>query len=290
MHRVNKKTGQVVRTLELNDGLARYIEHIRKLGLTFEAHIGGKSSSIVFQNQKEKFLTDRVSKKAFIGNKMIVRDLDRDEVSILLSDLRDSINEDDNRYYSSRPMMPSRLDECYLVDINSAYLSVLLNFGLITKKTYDYINNNCNKKARLVAVGMLAARKDVYKFKKGEQSEHELVVAETRYLFNMCIQEVDDAMKAVAKELDNEYLFYWVDGIYLKTKEAAQRAMEILDSIGFKTKIKKLSSFKCFDLPAIRKEVSFFEEDEETKRYKIFNIPSPVVTRDFNEAMRAALR
>lgn len=277
-------------TCKLDNNFTKLIDHYKTLSLTFEAHIGGKSHTLLFPHLREKYVTDFVKIQAFIGARMIQRDVNRLEIMYTISDIKDSINEDDNRYYHSKPMIPPDIGSCYLIDIDSAYLSVLKNFDIITDKTYNYINFKCPKKERLVAVGMLAQRKFVYQIEFGNViSEPEIIEAPTRYLFNLCIQEVDNAMQKIAKELSDSYLFYWVDGIYLKTKEAGLRAMEILKECGFKSKIIQLKEFRCLEM-FIRKEVSFVEikEDGTTKK-KLFRIPNPAMQKEYKDDMRRIL-
>lgn len=290
MYKPATKRAKATITCKLDNNFTKLIEHYKTLGLTFEAHIGGKSHTLIFDNLREKYVTDFIKIQAFIGARMIQRDVNREDVLLTLSDIRDSINEDDNRYYHSKPIIPPNIGDCYLVDINSAYLSVLKNFGLITDKTFNYINFKCPKKERLVAVGMLAQRKFVYQIESGNVTcEPEIIEATTRYLFNLCIQEVDDAMQKIAKELSDSYLFYWVDGIYLKTKDAGARAMEILSESGFKSKIIQLKDFKCLEM-FIRKEVSFIELKEDgTEKKKIFRIPNPLLQREYRNDMRRIL-
>jgi len=290
MYKPATKRSKPTYTLKINSSFTRLVEYYISLGLDFEAHIGGKSHTLVFPNVKEKYLTDFVKQQAFIAARMIKRDVDRDEVEATLSDIRDTINEDDNRYYNSKPAIPYDIGDCYLVDINSAYLSVLRNFDLITENTYNYVNMKCPKKERLVAVGMLAQRKQIYQIEKGKIiGEPELVEAPTRYLFNLCIQEVDNAMQEVSKAMPDSFLFYWVDGIYISSKNDALKAMEILKKQGFKSKMLTLEKMTCMDI-FIRKEISFTEIKEDgTKKKKLFRVPNAKLESEFKAEMRRIL-
>ena len=274
MHKRDSKRSKETFTLELKNDLPQLLEYWIDEGLPFTLYQGGKSYKVEFKGIVYKFLTERIKPQAFVAGNMIKKDINAEQNTVLLSDIRDRINEDDNRYYNSQPVMPHTLGDAYLVDINSAYLTVLLNYGLITEKTFNYTNFKCPKRERLVAVGMLAQRKDIYEFKKGLQISHTQEIAETRFLFNLCVQDVDDAMQKIAKSLPNDYLFYWVDGIYLKSKRAALKAMDILTQLGFKSKLKKLQSMRCFEWGEY-KELSFYEvEQDGSKKEKVFHVPN----------------
>jgi hypothetical protein len=280
MYKSGTKRSLPTYTIKLNTTFTSLLEHYFTLGMDFKAHIGGKSHTLIFPNLREKYITDFIKNQAFIAARMIKRDVERVEIAHVLEDIKQTILEDNNRYYNANPRLPYSVGDCYLVDINSAYLSVLMNFDLIDKKTFDYVNYKCPKKERLVAVGMLAQRKHVYTIKKGQSvGEPELIEAPTRYLFNLCIQEVDQAMTEIAKELPRDFLFYWVDGIYLKTKEAANMAMEMLTMMGFKSKIIRLLNMECLEM-FVRKDISFTEVNKDgSTRDKLFRVPNPDIVK-----------
>jgi len=52
-------------------------------------------------------------------------------------------------------------DVIFNIDIKSAYATILKNDGLITQKTFDFINR-LPKQERLTAVGMLAGKKNIF--------------------------------------------------------------------------------------------------------------------------------
>lgn len=273
---------------QLTEDFAPILSHYRRLKLSFVAYLGSRSHKLDFQDRNESFITNRMGKRAFIGFNMITKDLKRPEISVLLSDLKEYIQENKNTYYDVSSYIPETITECFLVDINSAYLTVLLNYGIITKNTYNYINAKCNKQERLACVGMLAKRKEVFVIKKGEQVDNYPEEAETRYLFNFCIQEVARAMFQVKEMAPEFFIFYWVDGIYLGNEVFAQKALEYLSSIGLVSKIKELIDFTCQD-KIISQKVRFLEKIKGEFKLKEFDLPKDNVFKEWKSSARGVL-
>jgi len=47
-------------------------------------------------------------------------------------------------------------------------------------------------------------------------------------------------MEKCRREIKEEFLFYWTDGIYVKNKQAAQKCVELLNKLGYESKTEKL--------------------------------------------------
>lgn len=135
---------------------------------------------------------------------------------------------------------------CYSVDINSAYLSVLKNEGLIKHDTFTAIikatSTPATKIDRLKAVGMFATSKIEMEFIGGEPEKIALKENPQNWVFWLCCQKTTEAMKKVREKMPGEYLAYWVDGIFLK--DNPYKAQEILKELGFNSKIEKITELK----------------------------------------------
>lgn len=120
-------------------------------------------------------------------------------------------------------------DIIFNLDIKSAYASVLLNDGLITKKTFTYLQG-LPKQERLAAVGMLAGKKNVFEIDQaGEIISEKTVISETADFFFHCVKRTAEVMHTASKALGDAFLFTWVDGIYfLENPVSARKAAEIL--------------------------------------------------------------
>lgn len=134
------------------------------------------------------------------------------------------------------------IEEILCIDISSAYLSVLKNEKIISENTFNWINNTStkNKKAktaRLKSVGMFAKNPMKLIFEKGEIIEFDQTRNPFAWVFFLACLKTGEAMELCKKELGNDFLFYWVDGIFFRNnKEKIPKILEILKTLGFKSK------------------------------------------------------
>lgn len=153
--------------------------------------------------------------------------------------------------------------DCVCVDINSAYLSSLLIDGIISESLFNEIDkksrrNKHAKMDRLKAVGMFA-RNSVSFTSNGESySNFETKRGPFAWVFFHACKKTTEAMQAVKKELKKEFLFYWVDGIFLKSG-SEHRAVEILQNLGFKCKIEKIHDLRKTE------KIIFYKKEKEQK-------------------------
>ena len=104
------------------------------------------------------------------------------------------------------------------MDITKAYYYTAYNLGLIDKEFFEKCFN-LRKDIRLRLIGSIATSKIERTFKDGEQTGFKVV--EDRDLrkawFYIC-SIVDKCLRRCSKAIGNDFLFYWVDGIYYKTR------------------------------------------------------------------------
>lgn len=118
-------------------------------------------------------------------------------------------------------------DKIYSIDIKSCYASILKNSKLITDKTYDFISK-LSKENRLAAIGMLASKKNIFKFDDtGNVSDHTIDKSKYSDYFFYCVQETYRIMNECKMILGEDFLFIWVDAIYFSGNvEKAQEVMK----------------------------------------------------------------
>lgn len=134
------------------------------------------------------------------------------------------------------------IEDIICIDISSAYLSVLRNENIISENTFDWINSTStkNKKAktaRLKSVGMFAKNPMKLIFEKGEIKEFDQTRNPFAWVFFLACQKTGEAMEKCKKELGDDFLFYWVDGIFFRNNtEKIPKILEILKTLGFNSK------------------------------------------------------
>ena len=241
-----KKQRQKIVTCKLNEKFPQLLDSFIALGTPIEVGLGKYSSYIITKNSntKYKFLTKLQTKKTFIGYVKILKDLKRPEVEVVLSDLKDSIKESNNTYFDYGKAQNCEYENAVCVDLNSAYLQALYNLTLITKDTKDWIEKYLTKSERLVAVGMLAKQKEILEFNNSKLISDTKEDAKNRFIFNAVIQEVASVMNKVALHHIDDFISYWVDGIYLKNEYIAFEVVDQFEKAGFPCKIEELTDFK----------------------------------------------
>jgi hypothetical protein len=218
-----------------------------------------------------------MSKKAFIAYRMILKDLKEYTANEM-----PTINKFDLQYFETYMLQSSYSETAYLVDIKSAYATILFNDGFISEKTYRFISN-LPKKARLAAVGMLASRKDVFYFQGEQLTGHDKIINPLENYFWYCVKRTGEIMDKIKK--DTFPLFYWVDGMYFLHKSDAEKCKEILKENNYLFSEKKIFSFICEVInndESIKNNISFFQSSEVTEyseltkknsEFKKFQIP-----------------
>lgn len=167
------------------------------------------------------------------------------------------------KYYDFSGIKPDQtFQDVFCVDINSAYLTVLRNEQIIDEKLYRDILKKTKdprkKMDRLKAIGMFARNQIVINFKNGEKQDIDPPKRNPyAWVFFTACKKTSEAMEVVKKEMRKDFLFYWVDGIFLKGNP--DRAVEILKNLNFESKIELVSEIECFDNSIV------FVKDEKEK-------------------------
>jgi hypothetical protein len=101
------------------------------------------------------------------------------------------------------------------------------------------IYNHVSKMGKLIALGNLAKTFKVFSFDGKKYSNPELIRSyKTENIFFKCSLEVDAIMKQLISVAGKNYLFYWVDAIFVRGVETVDLICEYLtNEIGLDFKI-----------------------------------------------------
>lgn len=153
------------------------------------------------------------------------------------------------------------------VDIDQAYWETAFQLGIVPEKLYAKgCKGNISKKCRLTALGSLARKKYKYTY-KGDKLIDQVVDREPlleNLWFTIC-KRVSDVMHEVINTLDKDFIFYWVDGIYMNhTPENVAKTMNIFIERGYQSKFKRINQihfhekgFTVNDMGDIRREFAY---------------------------------
>lgn len=151
-------------------------------------------------------------------------------------------------------------DKVYNVDITACYLTILFTEGFISETFF----NKCmkiKKEYRLKLVGSLATVKTIFDIEKGEIKSI-TQEKEDRYrniFFYICFC-AGELMTEIKKYLRNDFLFFWVDGIYF-INQSPEFVVYMLKTQKMESKLEILSNF-VFEKKDFNYKISFFKKDE----------------------------
>lgn len=145
------------------------------------------------------------------------------------------------RYFfvSDRYHIGDRIENCYEVDLNSAYWETAYKLGLLSDNLY-HKGKEVSKMSRLAAIGTLA--KVVKRFEFDGEKERQLRSKKskfTEFLWPTICARVGKLMYRCARLTKKDFIFVWVDAMFVK-KEALPTIKEILKAAGYAYTIEKV--------------------------------------------------
>lgn len=243
-----------------------YIDFHKKMKIPFSLSVSTYTARIVSSYCDIHFMKSEQPKRVFSAFNMIKADIKGKRVK--------PIQTEKLTYYThSLEEKDFFADLIFNIDIKSAYATVLKNDGLITEKTFNFLQS-LPKQERLAAVGMLAGKKNVFELNSdGEIISEKVIISETADFFFYCVKKTAEIMQKACRALGNGFLFTWVDGIYfLENPKSAVKAGEILTEFfkdnGYLVTFQQLNNFEIKN-----KNGYFCCTYEKDGKIKLLNIP-----------------
>lgn len=219
------------------------------------------------------FLNRFQSPKLFFANSMIKKNIVDSKLEY------PDLTYYDVTFFSHDIVKDMYFENIYNIDLCNAYARVLYNHNFITKKTYEYLLK-IPKLDRLASVGMLASQKKIFNFdENGEVVNYEKIKAKdkngnlTQGVFIFCIKIVGDLMKKISNILGDDFLFFWVDGIYFKESDKIDTVRKLINNSGFDFKEKGIQKFKSNIKENEKINIILWESDLHKCEKKEFNFP-----------------
>jgi hypothetical protein len=217
----------------------------------FTLKLTNYTATMEVENKKYIFASENIDKKTFQFYNLINKNLGGEirETPVKI------------KYYDFTGIHETKIDNCFCVDINSAYLQVLKNENVIDEKTFLYIDQESRKTkgakmARLKSVGLFAKNPISMIYENGEIKEFKQERNPFSWVFFLACQKTSEAMEIIKKEFPEEYLFYWVDGIYLRKNP--EKIRQRLLQLGFPSKTENIKN-----LEKSEKNICYKKDNEE---------------------------
>lgn len=163
---------------------------------------------------------------------------------IYLNFVENFYNPKDIRYISISRKKPASIYENIIeIDIDEAYWKTSHILGVINDAIYhegSKSGGTMKKNTRLVALGSLAKKIDIYWYKGNsmvKRTQERSVLTENIW-YSLC-KTISDLMWEAKKIAGNDFFLYWVDGIYIRNKpEKVEAITELFKKHGYQVKYK----------------------------------------------------
>jgi hypothetical protein len=198
------------------------IKQYKQAGLDFQVKHSNYNTQIIGQESVIKFIQTEHSIKVFIAYNKIVADLKKSDKTVEILQGEWSTENFD----SKNGLKPCSYKTVLNLDITSAYPYCLFINKLITLDTFNYLMA-LPKNERLPAIGMIAKKSVWIDYQKGKATTWDVKTGEYANIFFFVIQQITDLMAWAADIAGEDFLFYWVDGIFLKPTISKKKLQEI---------------------------------------------------------------
>ena len=204
---------------------------------TFEVELTSKTAKIKTNNENIFFADKSFSNIVFPCFKLLKKEIESTGLNPPFTPPNAV------RYYAFNEEIEDH-ENIYCIDLNSAYLSSLYILDYISIELFEKLSK-LKKMDRLAVTGMLATSKIKLKYVLGELVETEKI-DDNEYLRNIFFhisKYVGECLYAVKENENENFLFYWVDGIFTR-KPLKSSSLRIISDFGFQYKNENVNSLK----------------------------------------------
>lgn len=167
-------------------------------------------------------------------------------------------------------------DNVVEIDIDQAYWETAYQLGVISEDLYSIgSSDEISKRGRMVCLGSLAKKVNHYSFKGKQLIKQDIERSEeTENIWFTICKRVSDVMLEITEKIGPDYIFFWVDGIYVQNNpESIEKAQTIIAEYGYNSKVKPIFKIDC------QEKFLFVQPDENDPKSKRFNYVSKTKTR-----------
>jgi len=241
-----------------------YIEQLQKMGIAYKTTVSNYTTSLESEIYSMRFLKKRQSENCFAGYAKVKSNLKDKPIP--------DIQVEDILYFSHDLRKDIFIPLAFSIDLKSAYATTMFLRGLITKETFNYVMKLA-KPDRLASIGMLASKKETFSFdNKNKLTGYELNESAYAPFFYQCAMDTFEIIRSCRQIAGSDYLYSWVDCIYLTRPDTIADITNYLNNIGFNASCETLHQFKV-SRDSIKVTVSFWKQKEDVCVKKEFHLP-----------------
>lgn len=225
--------------------LKNWMEFLIETKQDFTVRSSTYSTTITLPNgNKLKFFKNKYDDHVFIANKLVLKDIQsKPHSKEIIEGNFQKVN-----YDSKNGLKPFEGTNIINIDISSAYASTLLNQKLINKPTFDFLQR-LKKFERLPAIGMLARKSMIFTYEKGKCVDTEIDLSKHAQIFYFLIAKVEEAMQKAKAIANEDYIFHWVDGIFIDgniDKNKLDQIEQVFKDMNYEIKYENIERIKIW--------------------------------------------
>ena len=143
--------------------------------------------------------------------------------------------------YSKEIHQGKEIKNCYEIDLNRAYWNMAYTLGILTPKFYKLaydINPKTGKvfmgrEVRLATIGSLARHRRIYSFDGRKEHVTYESSPETEHVWDYVCYKISKIMEEARKAVGDDFVFYWVDAILVKSLSARKKVLQVFKKHGY---------------------------------------------------------
>ena len=142
-------------------------------------------------------------------------------------------------FYYNKTVKPGDIFEgCYEVDIKNCYWdTAYFHYNLFSKEIYEK-GLTVSKKSRLAAIGAFAKIQLVVEFDgKNQKKLPNIRSKKTEFLWHTICHKIGKTIYKSSKLATDDFLFFWVDGVFLKSKSQVKTLQKFLKKNGYQSSV-----------------------------------------------------
>ena len=255
-----KKKGKETVTVNLRDHHSFITDRLKKRKIDFQIERTLRTTMVKFETHLYKHIYIFAEELVSYNDMHLLREV-KNEVKKQTQGVNVGELDEDVTYFEFHKTVKDvdidsgtiyNLDNVCEVDITKAYYYTARKLGYISE---DFFKKclELPKPKRLRLIGSIATKKKVEVWENGILTEYFTKTDEKlRQCWFNIIRHTDNVMKKVKDALDDDFIFYWVDGIYFKDRGYnAQIAKKIFQDNDFAVTYEKLQKIEAVNIEGV---------------------------------------
>jgi len=255
-----RKKGKRTITVNMRDSHTFITDRLKKKKIAFQIESTLRTKMVKFETEKAKhvyiFSDEIVSYKDMHLLREVKQEVKKQTQNVNVGELDENVTYFD--FHST--VKDLHIDSGTIYDLKDVCEVDITKAYYYTARKLGYISDDFFKKClalpkpkRLRLIGSIATKKKIEVYEGGRLVEYYSKTDEKlRQCWFNIIRYTDNVMKEVKNALDDDFIFYWVDGIYFKDRGYnVDIAKGIFEKFDFAVTYEKLSKIQAVNIEGV---------------------------------------